>query len=92
MAAAALTLPGDAYGHGILGGLEFPSQVAAVPLPLLAQLARRREVRAEPPVRMAAGTAEEPCIEFRGVALAGWRLLASPGARAPGEVAQAERL
>ena len=69
--AAALMLATDAYGHGILKGLEFPSQVTAVGLLMLAHLARYREVRAELPVRAPAVAAAEPCAEFSTVALAG---------------------
>ncbi len=49
VAASVLMLGTDAYGHGVLTTLEFPSQVAAVALLMLAHLTRYIEVRAALP-------------------------------------------
>ena len=49
VAAAALMLGTDAYGHGFVRWLEFPAQVFAGALLLLAHLTRYLEVRAELP-------------------------------------------
>ena len=52
----------DAYGHGVVAAFEFPSQVAAVLLLLVAQLTRYVEVRAALP-RPAVTVAAEPAPE-----------------------------
>ena len=44
--ASGLMLATDAYGHGVMTTVEFPAQVMAVTLLLLAQLIRYGEVRA----------------------------------------------
>ena len=49
VAAAGMMLGTDAYGHGVLKAFEFPSQVAAVGLLMLAHLTRYLEVRAAVP-------------------------------------------
>ena len=53
--AAAIMVGTDAYGHGLLTTFEFPSQVAAVALLMLAHLTRYLEVRAALPRQAARG-------------------------------------
>jgi hypothetical protein len=70
--AAGMMLGTDAYGHGILKAFEFPSQVAAVGLLLLAHLVRYREVRAALPRQAAEpAAAPPPAPELSALALAG---------------------
>ena len=65
VAAAGMMLFTDAYGHGPVAPLEFPSQVGAVGLLLLAHLVRYREVRAALP-RQAAEPAAVPSAMAAG--------------------------
>ena len=54
--AAAMMLGSDAYGYGVVKAFEFPSQVAAVGLLMLAHLTRYLEVRAAIPRHAARAT------------------------------------
>ena len=70
--AAGIMLGTDAYGHGILKAFEFPSQVTAVGLLMLAHLVRYREVRAALPRQAAEPAAAPlPAAELSALALAG---------------------
>ena len=70
--AAGLMLGTDAYGHGALTTFEFPSQVAAVALLMLAHLTRYLELRAALPRQAAERAAAPPAApELSALALAG---------------------
>ena len=72
VAAAGMMLFTDAYGHGPVAPLEFPSQVGAVGLLLLAHLVRYREVRAALPRQAAEpAPAPPPVAELSALAFAG---------------------
>ena len=69
--AAGIMLGTDAYGHGILSAFEFPSQVAAVGLLMVAHLVRYREVRAALPRQAAEREAAPAPAGLSALALAG---------------------
>jgi hypothetical protein len=66
--AAGLMLGSDAYGYGILKAFEFPSQVAAVALLMLAHLTRYLEVREALPRTVTRTDATLPSADFAVVA------------------------
>ena len=69
--AAALMLGTDAYGHGFVKALEFPTQVAAVGLLLLAHLTRYREVQRALPRLAATPAVSSPPFELAALPVAG---------------------
>ena len=72
--AAGIMLGTDAYGHGVLKTFEFPSQVAAVALLMLAHLVRYGEVRAALPRTVKAAAAKAgsaPARDLAALAAAG---------------------